>query len=275
MPDPKKASLEGKVVIDTPNPDEEIVKETSEESQVINNGKIAPNKDNPTIKVDAARVHKCKGHIKGMTYKVSDDDDKSGTFIFQTREQVWGTIQNTEDGTTEFAEACRSFPASDWGVIPTLRADMVFSNIIDVMIKSVATSEEDFANEFGHKFDDIELSLVQLYVPAGTGFINPWTTLAKPVEKFYDKDYVFTYITGFKYDPKNINHKQLLKEVYDGMPCVDTDKDSETFGKEIPRSNPMRICPEDFVDSLVDAGYLGKPDEKTIDRMYKSIGYKR
>jgi hypothetical protein len=95
------------------------------------------------------------------------------------------------------------------------------------------------------------------------------------VEKFYDKDYVFTYITGFKYDPKNINHKQLLKEVYDGMPCVDTDRDSETFGKEIPRSNPMRICPEDFVDSLVDAGYLGKPDEKTIDRMYKSIGYKR
>lgn len=222
---------------------------------------------NGTVKLPKTRVNECKVNIKGITYITSDDKDKAGVFVFQTKEKVWGTVAD-ETGLVEFVKTARSFPASDWGIIPTLRADMLMSRVIDPMLQAAEASKEEFDAEFSHRFDDVELKLVQIYVPAQTEFVNPWSTPAKPKGKAYPRDYVFTFITGFKYNPKNINHKQLLKDIYDGFPYEDED------GTELHKTARFRICPEDFVDSLVDAGYLGKPDEKTVERLYRSIAYK-
>uniref|UniRef100_A0AAU8MI50 Capsid protein n=1 Tax=Geladintestivirus 1 TaxID=3233133 RepID=A0AAU8MI50_9CAUD len=220
------------------------------------------------FKFKAEVINRAKVHIKGLKYKMSENEDTAGVFIFQTKEKVWGTYLDSDMDETHYTSNASSFPASDWGIIPTLRQDTLLRNIVDDMIISSLTDGAEFDREYGHKFDDVELDIIQIYVPAHTEFINPYTTSANPVGRSYEKDYVFTFIEGFKYNIKNINHKQFLKDIYDGCPRM-------LNGVLENTTRPFSISPIDFVESLADFGYFGKIDEKQIERLAQSISYKR
>ena len=146
----------------------------SEKTQV--NNLIVVNKARPDILVEKSRVNRLRATLKSINAIIKEKiegEQTPDTFMFNTHELIWGIVREL-DGSTRFSKNTTSFPASSWSVLPTLRSDMLLSNIVDFWQNLLALSSDRFAEAYGHSMDGIAIDILQIYVPAGTEFVNPY-----------------------------------------------------------------------------------------------------
>ena len=234
---------------------------------------IIVNKARPDILVDKSRVNRLKVTLKGINAVIKDKvegEQVPDTFMFNTNELIWG-ITRELDATTRFNKNATSFPASSWGVLPTLRADMLLSNIVDYWQNLLSMSSERFAEAYGHSMDGVNLDILQIYVPAGTEFVNPYGREA--AGKVYDTDYVFTFITGFHYDINDFNQLAFIRDVYNGSPKEIVD-DNGVISIICQTNNlKKRLPPRIFAKSLVNNGYFGDVSKEQMDDLIEVLSY--
>lgn len=267
----KKPALDEKELINgAPNAEAatEVNKDAASNKQLI-----VVNKARPDILVDKARVNRLKVTLKGINAVIKDKvegEQIPDTFMFNTNELIWG-ITRELDSTTRFNKNATSFPASSWGVLPTLRADMLLSNIVDYWQSLLSMSSERFAEAYGHSMDGVHLDILQIYVPAGVEFVNPYGR--DNVGKVYDTDYVFTFITGFHYDINDFNQLAFIRDVYNGSPKEVVD-DNGVISVICQTTNiKKKLPPKIFGKSLVKCGYFGDISDEEFNDLIETLSY--
>ena len=206
------------------------------------------------VEFPAEFVNKMKVTIKGTSYKVSDDEDTSDSYIWQTKEKCWGSYRDNESAPWEIVKNSSSFVASSYGVDATIDADMLFKHILPEIAKDAKTlSPTDFESKHKHQYDGLVFSIVQIHVPAHTDYISPYTTVSKPKPHRYDTDYVFTYIEKIQMDADNINHMEML---------------TKTFNEH------FSISPKSFVRHLMKGDYFTEQlDDETRDAIIDDLSW--
>lgn len=243
----------------------------SEKTQV--NNLIVVNKARPDILVEKSRVNRLRATLKSINAIIKEKiegEQTPDTFMFNTHELIWGIVREL-DGSTRFSKNTTSFPASSWSVLPTLRSDMLLSNIVDFWQNLLALSSDRFAEAYGHSMDGIAIDILQIYVPAGTEFVNPYGR--DNIGKVYDTDYVFTFITGFHYDINDFNQLAFIRDVYNGSPKEIVD-DNGVISIICQTNNlKKRLPPRIFAKSLVNNGYFGDVSKEEFDDLVEVLSY--
>lgn len=234
---------------------------------------IVVNKARPDILVEKSRVNRLKCTLKSINAIIKEKiegEQTPDTFMFNTHELIWGIVREL-DGSTRYVKNATSFPASSWSVLPTLRSDMLLSNIVDFWQNLLALSSERFAEAYGHAMDGIVIDVLQIYVPAGTEFINPYGREA--IGKVYDTDYVFTFIKGFHYNINDFNQLAFIRDIYNGSPREVIDDNGVI--SIICQTNNLKKCipPRIFVKSLVNNGYFGDVNKEQMDDLVEVLSY--
>lgn len=267
----KKPALDEKELINgapTADAAPEVNKDAASKSTLI-----VVNKARPDILVDKSRVNRLKITLKGINAVIKDKvegEQVPDTFMFNTNELIWG-ITRELDSTTRFNKNATSFPASSWGVLPTLRADMLLSNIVDYWQSLLSMSSERFAEAYGHSMDGVNLDILQIYVPAGVEFVNPYGR--DNIGKVYDTDYVFTFITGFHYNLNNFNELAFIRDIYNGSPKEVVD-DNGVISVICQTTNiKKKLPPKIFAKSLVKCGYFGDVSDEEFNDLVETLSY--
>ena len=267
----KKPALDEKELVNgAPNAEAatEVNKDAASNKQLI-----VVNKARPDILVEKSRVNRLKATIKSINAIIKEKIEGEATpdtFRFNTSELVWGIVREL-DGSTRYTKNATSFPASSWGVLPTLRADMLLSNIVDYWQSLLGMSAERFAEAYGHSMDGVTIDILQIYVPAGTEFVNPYGR--ESVGKVYDIDYVFTFITGFHYDLNDFNQLAFIRAIYNGSPKEIVDDNGVV--SIICHTNNIKknLPPKIFAKSLVKYGYFGDVSDEEFNDLVEVLSY--
>lgn len=252
------------------NTQQEINNE-SEKTQV--NNLIVVNKARPDILIDKSRVNRARCTLKSINAIIKEKiegEQTPDTFMFNTHELIWGIVREL-DGSTRYVKNTTSFPASSWSVFPTLRSDMLLSNIVDFWQNLLTLSSDRFGEAYGHSMDGVNIDILQIYVPAGTEFINPYGR--DNTGKVYDTDYVFTFITAFHYDINDFNQLAFIRDVYNGSPKEIVD-DNGVISIICQTNNlKKRLPPRIFAKSLVNNGYFGDVSKEQMDDLIEVLSY--
>lgn len=234
---------------------------------------IVVNKARPDILVDKSRVNRLKCTLKSINAIIKEKiegEQTPDTFMFNTHELIWGIVREL-DGSTRYVKNTTSFPASSWSVLPTLRSDMLLSNIVDFWQNLLALSSERFGEAYGHAMDGIVVDVLQIYVPAGTEFVNPYGKEA--IGKVYDTDHVFTFITGFHYNIDDFNQLVFIRDIYNGSPKEVVD-DNGVISIICQTTNiKKKLPPKIFAKSLVKYGYFGNVSEEEFNDLVETLSY--
>lgn len=267
----KKPALDEKELVNgapTENPAPEVNKEAASNQTLI-----VVNKARPDILVEKSRVNRLKCTLKSINAIIKDKiegEQTPDTFMFNTHELIWGIVREL-DGSTRYVKNTTSFPASSWSVLPTLRSDMLLSNIVDFWQNLLALSSERFSEAYGHAMDGITIDVLQIYVPAGTEFVNPYGR--EVIGKVYDTDYVFTFITGFHYNINDFNQLAFIRDIYNGSPREVID-DNGVISIICQTNNlKKRLPPRIFAKSLINNGYFGDVSKEQMDDLVEVLSY--
>lgn len=243
----------------------------SERTQV--NNLIVVNKARPEILVEKSRVNRLRTPLKSISAIIKEKiegEQVPDTFMFNTQDLIWGIVREL-DGSTRFSKHTTSFPASSWSVLPTLRSDMLLSNIVDFWQNLLALSSDRFREAYGHSMDGIEIDIVQIYVPAGIEFINPYGR--DNTGKVYDTDYVFTFIVGFHYNINDFNQLTFIRDIYNGSPKEIVDDNGVITIICQTNNLKKRLPPRIFAKSLVNNGYFGDVSKEQFDDLVEVLSY--
>lgn len=272
---PKPEVQEEKVMNPVTNEVEspEVNKDDSSSSTKL----IVVNKARPDILIDKNRVNRLRATIKGIAVKLQQRDedgerptDAPDTFMFNVKELIWGIVIES-DGSYRFSKNSTMFPASSWGVMPTLRNDMLLSNIVDYWNQLTAINANDFTDKYGHSMDGIKIDIIQIYVPAGVEFVNPYGRENRG--KAYDDDHVFTFITGFHYDLNDFNQLAFIRDIYNGSP-KEIIADDGTISTILSTNNIKKVIPPRiFANSLVKNNYFGEVEDDSIKDLIEVLSY--
>ena len=267
----KKPALDEKELINgapTAEAATEVNKDAASNKQLI-----VVNKARPDILVEKSRVNRLKCTLKSINAIIKEKiegEQTPDTFMFNTHELIWGIVREL-DGSTRYVKNATSFPASSWSVLPTLRSDMLLSNIVDFWQNLLALSSERFSEAYGHAMDGIVVDVLQIYVPTGTEFINPYGR--DNIGKVYDTDYVFTFITGFHYDINDFNQLAFIRNVYNGSPKEVVD-DNGVISVICQTTNIKKnLPPRIFAKSLVKCGYFGDVSDEEFNDLVEVLSY--
>ena len=266
----KPATIDEKEIVNTESNDAatEVNNEAASKSTLI-----VVNKARPDILVEKSRVNRLKCTLKSINAIIKEKiegEQTPDTFMFNTHELIWGIVREL-DGSTRYVKNATSFPASSWSVLPTLRSDMLLSNIVDFWQNLLALSSEKFGEAYGHAMDGITVDVLQIYVPAGTEFVNPYGR--ESVGKVYDIDYVFTFITGFHYDLNDFNQLAFIRAIYNGSPKEIVDDNGVV--SIICHTNNIKknLPPKIFAKSLVKYGYFGDVSDEEFNDLVEVLSY--